>query len=89
MWGLIAYNCFGDGFQDLPLALARGEEPKPQLGLWPEFSLINHSCLPNSVNYLMGDRMVVRAVSPVAAGEEVLINYLGRSNLRPVGGAVE
>jgi hypothetical protein len=34
----------------------------------------------------MGDRMVVRAVRPVAAGEELLINYLGRSNLRPVRG---
>jgi hypothetical protein len=56
-----------------PAPQARGEEPRPQLGVWPEFSLLNHSCIPNSVNYLMGDRMVVRAVRPVAAGEEVQV----------------
>lgn len=31
------------------------------LGLWPAFSLLNHSCLPSAVNYVVGDLMVVHA----------------------------
>ena len=50
--------------------------PPPQL---------NHSCAPNAINYVMGGYMVVRAVRPIAAGEEVCISYLGRPQLQPTG----
>lgn len=32
-------------------------------GIWPEFSLLNHSCAPNTVAVLVGDRILVRACS--------------------------
>lgn len=35
--------------------------------------MFNHSCLPNSVHYLVGHAMVVRAVEDVAAGESALL----------------
>lgn len=54
------------------------------LGLWPSFSMLNHSCLPNAINYVVGDRMLVFAARHVPKGHEVCINYLGRSSLRPV-----
>lgn len=31
------------------------------LGLWPAFSLMNHSCVPSAVNYVGGDVMAVHA----------------------------
>ena len=31
------------------------------IGLWLHFSLINHSCLPNAINFVVGDHMVVTA----------------------------
>lgn len=43
----------------------------PRLRLWPEFALLNHSCAPNTVNYVVGGSMVVRAVAPISQGEEV------------------
>lgn len=41
-------------------------------------------CSPNAVNYTLRDCMVVRCCAPVAAGDEVAINYLGRSALTPL-----
>lgn len=35
------------------------------LGLWPSFSMLNHSCLPNAINYVVGDRMLVFAARHV------------------------
>jgi hypothetical protein len=64
--------------QDLALAaLAREggdpeEAPASCVGVWPEFALLNHSCVPNAMNYplhLAGARyMVVRAARGIAAG---------------------
>mmetsp|Transcript_41194 Transcript_41194/g.108843 ORF Transcript_41194/g.108843 Transcript_41194/m.108843 type:complete len:134 (-) Transcript_41194:245-646(-) len=40
-------------------------------------SRINHSCAPNaSLTWLRG-AMLVRAVKPIEAGDEVLLNYIG------------
>ncbi|PNH04860.1 SET and MYND domain-containing protein 3 [Tetrabaena socialis] len=54
------------------------------LGLWPSFSMLNHSDLPNAVNYVVADRMLVLASRSIPRGSEVMINYLGRGSLRPV-----
>lgn len=43
-----------------------------------------HVCSPNAVNYTLRECMVVRCCAPVAAGEEVVINYLGRTALTPL-----
>ncbi|KAK1384417.1 histone-lysine N-methyltransferase ASHR1 [Heracleum sosnowskyi] len=45
-------------------------------GLYPVISIINHSCLPNSVLVFEGKMAVVRAVQPVPRGSEVLISYI-------------
>ncbi|KAF5829055.1 hypothetical protein DUNSADRAFT_16639 [Dunaliella salina] len=53
------------------------------VGLWPHFSLLNHSCLPTCVHYVVGSTMVVRAVRDVPAGEELTVSYLGREDFSP------
>ncbi|XP_027094861.1 histone-lysine N-methyltransferase ASHR1 isoform X1 [Coffea arabica] len=45
-------------------------------GLYPVISLINHSCLPNSVLVFEGRLAVVRAVEHIPKGTEVLISYI-------------
>ncbi|PIA27178.1 hypothetical protein AQUCO_08200002v1 [Aquilegia coerulea] len=45
-------------------------------GLYPVVSIINHSCLPNSVLVFEGSLAVVRAVEPIPKGTEVLISYI-------------
>lgn len=43
------------------------------MGLWPVFSLINHSCAPSGSYGLVGDVMVVRAARDMQAGEQVRV----------------
>ncbi|KZV33046.1 histone-lysine N-methyltransferase ASHR1-like [Dorcoceras hygrometricum] len=45
-------------------------------GLYPVISIINHSCLPNSVLVFEGRLAVVRAVQHIPKGTEVLISYI-------------
>jgi len=47
-------------------------------------SMINHSCSPNSINYVLGEAMVIRAAAPISLGDEVTISYLGKPQLQPV-----
>lgn len=44
-------------------------------GVWLRASYINHSCLRNSKKTYVGDLMVVRAVRPIKAGEEITDAY--------------
>lgn len=81
---MIHYNAYGDFHQDRVVAACRQQANRPHVGLWPEFSLLNHSCVPNAIHLVVGNRMVVRAVRDIPAGKEVTINYLGRSCLEPL-----
>jgi hypothetical protein len=66
---LVCFNAFGDAFEDLAAAAVRGAHmPHSHVGLWPAFALFNHSCVPNTVHYVVGESMVVRATEDVPAG---------------------
>lgn len=66
---LVRYNAFGDSFEDLAAAAVRGAHiPHSHVGCWPAFSLFNHSCVPNTVHYVVDKSMVVRATEDVPAG---------------------
>lgn len=41
------------------------------VGLWPAFSMLNHSCSPNASTLLLGDRLAVTATEDIDAGAEV------------------
>lgn len=45
-------------------------------GLYPVISIINHSCLPNSVLMFEGRLAVIRAVQHIPRGAEVFISYI-------------
>ncbi|PKU70842.1 Histone-lysine N-methyltransferase ASHR1 [Dendrobium catenatum] len=45
-------------------------------GLYPVVSIINHSCIPNSVLVFEGQIALVRAVEPIHKGDEVVISYI-------------
>ncbi|GAX80730.1 hypothetical protein CEUSTIGMA_g8165.t1 [Chlamydomonas eustigma] len=53
-----------------------GQKVTSFLGLWPEVAMINHSCAPNALRVLLGDRMLVRATRNLLKGEEVTLSYL-------------
>ncbi|GAX76542.1 hypothetical protein CEUSTIGMA_g3988.t1 [Chlamydomonas eustigma] len=93
---VVQYNAFGDKFDD-PVASAAGSEESltdpnvhgskarlgGHVGLWPHFSLLNHSCLPNAVHYTIGSTMVVRATQLLMPGDEVCVSYLGTEDHAP------
>ena len=80
---LLRTNAFGDDYEDLAAAAARGAGARSVVGVWPGFSYFNHSCLPSTVHYVVNDGMLVRAVTDVAAGEELTVSYLGREEFAP------
>jgi len=49
---------------------------EPTVGLWPLGSLVNHSLRPNVTRTFAGHCSCYRSIKPIAAGEEVLDNYL-------------
>ena len=55
MVGLVAEAC-----QDPAAAGCRGEPLAPFAAVWPELALVNHSCRPNAVALVVGDRVVLR-----------------------------
>lgn len=57
------------------------EEPHAQGGgIWLRASMANHSCLFNAARSHVGDLIILRATKPIAAGEEILINYTSNDN---------
>lgn len=46
---LVRFNAFGDAYEDLAVARLWDAAAHSQVGLWPAFSLFNHSCAPNTV----------------------------------------
>eukprot|EP00798_Chlamydomonas_sp_ICE-L_P005546 gene5546-4181_t len=49
---------------------------KTATGLWIRPSLFNHSCLPNSTYFNVGDVMFISTTRDVEAGEELRLSYL-------------
>ncbi len=80
---LVALNAFGDQYEDLAAATIKDVDPSSQIGLWPLFAMFNHSCAPNTVHYVVGSHMVIRAVQQVVAGDELTVSYLGRQEFAP------
>jgi hypothetical protein len=68
---VVRYNAYGDRHDDLAAAALAEQQPVALLGLWPEFSLLNHSCVPNAINWVLpgaAKAMVVRAARHIALG---------------------
>ncbi|KAG2484323.1 hypothetical protein HYH03_016865 [Edaphochlamys debaryana] len=84
---VVALNAYREPGPDpavVEMRLLPESERGPCLGLWPAFSLLNHSCAPSGAYGLVGGAMVVRAAADLAEGEEVTVSYFGRRALAPL-----
>ncbi|CAE7509470.1 SMYD3 [Symbiodinium natans] len=52
------------------------QEDFPECGLWPLAAVVNHSLHPNVTRSFLGHQVFLRLVRDVAAGEELVDNYL-------------
>ncbi|GFR51097.1 hypothetical protein Agub_g13425, partial [Astrephomene gubernaculifera] len=51
--------------------------PRPAvLGLWPPAAYLNHSCMPNTLAYLVGDTLFLRASRKISRDSELTLSYL-------------
>jgi hypothetical protein len=86
---VVRYNAYSDLHDDLAAAAAAAQDPVSLIGLYPEFSFFNHSCVPNCINWVLPGEpraMVVRAARNIPAGEQATISYLGGPQLLPLSG---
>jgi hypothetical protein len=81
---IISENAYSEPAEDAGAAALRELIPESVTGLWPEFSLLNHSCSPNAVVAVVGQQLLLRATAPVLEGEEVTVCYLGKERFAPV-----
>jgi hypothetical protein len=44
---ILALNAFGDQYEDIAAATVKDSDPASQIGIWPLFAMMNHSCVPN------------------------------------------
>jgi SET and MYND domain-containing protein len=52
------------------------------IALFDRLSLLNHSCDPNAVVLFDGAAAILRALKPIAAGDELTISYIDRASDR-------
>lgn len=45
--------------------------------LEPTLAMTNHSCVPNAMVQFVGRKAVLRAETPIKAGDEIEISYTG------------
>lgn len=45
-------------------------------GIWTKFSLMNHSCLINTLKFTIGNFLFVVASKPIKNGEELFTSYI-------------
>ncbi|WIA19931.1 hypothetical protein OEZ85_005819 [Tetradesmus obliquus] len=81
---VVACNAYGDDHTDATLTYCRQEQQRSVIGLFPEFSLLNHSCAPNTAApVLLRDRLLLRTAVVVPAGQELTTSYLSTAGGMP------
>ena len=58
------------------IGVVKEEDWEISSALWGLGSYINHSCLANAHKVFIGDLMLLRAVRPIKAGEEITLSYI-------------
>ncbi|GAX74990.1 hypothetical protein CEUSTIGMA_g2436.t1 [Chlamydomonas eustigma] len=74
---IIQSCCCTDAQQDTAVMQVRQQLPAGFIGLWPEFPLLSHSCVPNTSITVIGDRMLVHVARDVKKGEALTRNCIG------------
>ena len=68
---IISENAYGEAAEDLGAALLRELDPEAVAGLWPEYALLNHSCVPNTLAVCVGRYLLLHVTAAVMQGEEL------------------
>lgn len=62
--------------EEFGIGVVQEEDWEISGALWEMGSFLNHSCLANAHKVFLGDMMLLRAVRPLKAGEEITLSYI-------------
>ncbi|CAG8608811.1 15820_t:CDS:10 [Funneliformis caledonium] len=62
-------------FTENSFSILDGEMIPNGVAVYPNASLINHSCRPNCIIVFEKSKMMVRCIEPIVIGQEITINY--------------
>lgn len=68
-------------------AFSRSEPETRQDGIFmhPTLAMVNHSCVPNALVVFSNRKAFLRALRPIATGEEIEISYIGMLSIPSPG----
>ncbi|KXZ42116.1 hypothetical protein GPECTOR_201g366 [Gonium pectorale] len=85
LMSLLTRTAAASDSQDPAAMQARHEKPLGYVGLWPEGALLGHSCVPNTSQVVVADRLLVHLTEEVfAAGTPLTRNMIGASVTAPL-----
>jgi SET domain-containing protein len=60
-------------------AFHRNDTDVGEVGIFlePTLAMANHSCVPNAMVHFVGRKAILRAETPIKAGDEIEISYIG------------
>lgn len=74
--GIRTKNCFSSPLSTYDDTKPTYNSARMAKGLWAHSSLMNHSCVPNTMRSFVGDMLICRATRDVKEGEELFQQYV-------------
>ncbi|GLI61836.1 hypothetical protein VaNZ11_004342 [Volvox africanus] len=81
---LLSRTAIADDSQDPAAMQARHQKPVGYVGLWPEAALVGHSCVPNTSQLVVADRMFVHLTEELTPGAQLTRNLIGAAITAPL-----
>ncbi|EFJ50130.1 hypothetical protein VOLCADRAFT_104079 [Volvox carteri f. nagariensis] len=81
---LLSRTAIADDSQDPAAMQARHQKPMGYVGLWPEAALMGHSCVPNTSQLVVADRMFVHLAEELPPGASLTRNLIGAAVTAPL-----
>ena len=74
--GIRTKNCFSSPLSTYDDTKPTYNSARMAKGLWAHSSLMNHSCVPNTMRSFIGDMLICRATRDIKEGEELFQQYV-------------
>ncbi len=84
LMSLLGRTAISSDAQDPAASQTRHEKPLGYVGLWPEAALLAHSCVPNTSQVVVGDRLFLHSIGELPRGTPLTRNQIGEVVTSPL-----